>query len=636
MPQSTGVPAKGDVESPTGQKMQRTRPVAAWIGVALAPLVCVAVFRSEILYGSADLASSSLPVAAVVALFVLLALRSLLRWRWLAKRELILIYAAVASTVGISTMGMVQFLITTLVAPFWFANATNQWQEFWPHIPAWAAPRSPEVVKGFFLGHSSLYDPLIWRAWLVPAAAWAGFIVALLVAQFCLAHLLYARWAFQERLTFPMIQLPLLLAEANEDRRGRRYTLLLGVGVVLLVQGMNALNYMIPSVPSLRVLPVEIGTTLPPPWNGVGTLWYSFYPSVIGLAALVPTEILFSSVFFFALTKAENLLTEQWGLRGASMGGAGFPYQGEQAQGAVIGMALMILWMARSHLRQTFHSASGRAAWIALAASVSVLYAFGIALNLRPATAVVFFGVFFLSMLTVGWLRAAVGPMWNPGNALGLLTPNPMPPAEGVGLAYLRWFSFGDFRAHALPTYAEMMRLTDLVQIERRRLVTVLIAASLLGIIASLWVALDVYYRYGAASAMTHPWRTYQGRLAFDILEAQVGALTPRPDVRAIGAAGWGFALVALLQLARTHWFWWPWHPAGFLVAQTGALEWMWCPIALAGIAKASLLRFGGLRLYARAVPFFVGLIVGDYAIAGVMAALGWLLDAPVYKPFPI
>jgi len=34
-------------------------------GVLLAPLVCIWVFRSEILYRSADFASSSLPVAAV-------------------------------------------------------------------------------------------------------------------------------------------------------------------------------------------------------------------------------------------------------------------------------------------------------------------------------------------------------------------------------------------------------------------------------------------------------------------------------------------------------------------------------------------------------------------------------------------
>ncbi len=153
----------------------------AVVAILTAPLVCIWVFRSEILYRSADLASSSLPVAAVMVLLVLLAVRRLVRA--LGRRELLWIYAVVAATVGISTMGMVQFLVTTLAAPFWFANAGNRWEEFWAHVPTWAPPRSPEVVKGFFVGQSSLYQPEVWKAWLMPVAVWAGFIGALLAAH---------------------------------------------------------------------------------------------------------------------------------------------------------------------------------------------------------------------------------------------------------------------------------------------------------------------------------------------------------------------------------------------------------------------------------------------------------------------
>ena len=101
----------------------------AVVAILTAPLVCIWVFRSEILYRSADLASSSLPVAAVMVLLVLLAVRRLVRA--LGRRELLWIYAVVAATVGISTMGMVQFLITTLAAPFWFAGSGSRWEEFW-------------------------------------------------------------------------------------------------------------------------------------------------------------------------------------------------------------------------------------------------------------------------------------------------------------------------------------------------------------------------------------------------------------------------------------------------------------------------------------------------------------------------
>jgi hypothetical protein len=604
-------------------------------GVLLAPLVCIWVFRSEILYRSADLASSSLPVAAVVVLLALLLVRRL--FPLLGRREVLWMYAVVTATVGISTMGMVQFLVTSLAAPFWFANAGNRWEEFWAHIPAWVAPRSPEVVKGFFVGQSSLYLPQVWKAWLVPVLVWAGFIAVLLVAQFCLAAVFSLHWAKRERLTFPMLQLPLVL---TQQRSARKPMLWVGIALAVGIQGLNALHYMVPSVPELRVLPTEIGSRLPPPWNGIGTLYLTFYPSVIGLFALVPTNILFSCAFFFALTKGENLMAGVWGLNQAGGGGSGFPYAGEQAQGAIVAFALVVAWSARERLRESLRHPAERLWWVAFAVSLAALIAFGIALGLRPATAVTLFAVFFLCMVSIGWLRAALGPIWNPGNDVAwwtrALVRSPMSVSEGVGLAYLRWFSFGDFRAHALPTYSEMLVLADASRIPRKPFLVSLGIASLLSIFASLWIALDVYYRHGASSAITDQWRTYQGRLAFDILRSQLDGLAPQPGASQLLAAGWGAVFVLLLQAARHQFLWFPLHPGGFVMAQSGALEWMWVPIVIAGLVKAAILKAGGLRLYEKAVPFFIGLIVGDYAICGVMAFASWLFHIPLYKPFPV
>jgi hypothetical protein len=604
-------------------------------GVLLAPLVCIWVFRSEILYRSADLASSSLPVAAVVVLLALLLVRRL--FPLLGRREVLWMYAVVTATVGISTMGMVQFLVTSLAAPFWFANAGNRWEEFWAHIPAWVAPRSPEVVKGFFVGQSSLYLPQVWKAWLVPVLVWAGFIAVLLVAQFCLAAVFSLHWAKRERLTFPMLQLPLVL---TQQRSARKPMLWVGIALAVGIQGLNALHYMVPSVPELRVLPTEIGSRLPPPWNGIGTLYLTFYPSVIGLFALVPTNILFSCAFFFALTKGENLMAGVWGLNQAGGGGSGFPYAGEQAQGAIVAFALVVAWSARERLRESLRHPAERLWWVAFAVSLAALIAFGIALGLRPATGVTLFAVFFLCMVSIGWLRAALGPIWNPGNDVAwwtrALVRSPMSVSEGVGLAYLRWFSFGDFRAHALPTYSEMLVLADASRIPRKPFLVSLGIASLLSIFASLWIALDVYYRHGASSAITDQWRTYQGRLAFDILRSQLDGLAPQPGASQLLAAGWGAVFVLLLQAARHQFLWFPLHPGGFVMAQSGALEWMWVPIVIAGLVKAAILKAGGLRLYEKAVPFFIGLIVGDYAICGVMAFASWLFHIPLYKPFPV
>lgn len=606
----------------------------AIVATVMAPLVCIWVFRSEILYHSADLASNALSLAAVGTLLAFLVLRAVLPR--VDRRFVLLVYASVAATVGISTMGMVQFLITTLAAPFWFQNAANRWEEFLPAIPAWVAPRNAAVVRGFFLGRSSLYQAEVLSAWFVPVLVWSAFIVVLLAAQYCLAHIFYPRWAAQERLSFPIVQLPLALATEGS---GRRPVLFVGAALAMGVQTVNALHYAMPSVPELRVLPVEIGNTFPPPWNAMGNFWLTLYPCAIGVAALVPTNILLSCVVFFALAKLEIVGAQAWGLRGAGTSG-GFPYPGEQAQGAVLALVGTVIWSAREHLAGSLRLPSDRPAWAGLAGSSFLLCAFGYALGLRVHVCLLLFGLFLLFMVGLGWLRAAVGPLWNPGNDVAwwvrALGGSNLPMREAVGLAYLRWFSFGDFRGHALPNYVDAFRIAERGGISRRLLFTVLVAGSLLSVAASMWVALDVYYRYGAATALTDQWRTYQGRVAFDNLRAMLDGTMPRPGISELTAATFGGIVVIVLAAAGRRMVWWPLHPAGFVMAQTGSLEWFWLPMAIALVLKTLILRAGGLRLYEQARPFFLGLILGDYIMCVLLALAGTLLRIPMYKPFPV
>jgi hypothetical protein len=604
------------------------------MAIVATPFVCIWVFRSEILYHSADLASNALSLAAVGVLLVMMLARAVLPV--IDRRFVLLVYASVAGTVGIATMGMVQFLMTTLAAPFWFKNAGNRWDEFLPSIPSWAAPSSPEVVRGFFLGRSSLYAPGVWQAWLVPVLVWSAFIVVLLAAQYCLAHIFYPRWAAQERLSFPIVQLPLALAS---DRRTGRGPLWTGAAIAILVQSINAVHYAYPAVPELRVLPTELGSTFPAPWNAIGNFWITLYPCAIGVAALVPTNILVSCVVFFALSKLELVAAQAWGFKGTGSSG-GFPFPGEQAQGAVLALVLTVLWSARHHLKISVREAQDRGAWVLLGLSGVVLCGFGHALGLRLHTAVIFFGLFLLFMVGLGWLRAAVGPLWNPGNDVAWWTRafggSSLPVGEGVGLAYMRWFSFGDFRAHALPNYVDTFHIGERGGIPRRSLAVVLVAGTLLSIAASMWVALDVYYQYGAATALTDQHRTYQGRVAFDNLRSLLDGMTPRPGPPELSAAAFGALLVFVLSAANRRFLWWPLHPAGFVMAQTWSLEWFWLPMTIALVVKTLILRAGGLRLYNQARPFFIGLALGDYVMCVGLALAGTLLRVPMYKPFPV
>lgn len=574
----------------------------------------------------------SLTFPGVWMLLVMLGVKMF--FKRMSRRAMLLVYATIAGTVGICTMGMVQFLITTLTAPWIFATPANRFDEFWSHIPRWAAPRGVEVLKGFWLGNSSLYQPQIWHAWIVPVLAWGGFLIAVLTAQYCLAHLFYPRWSKEERLTFPIVQLPLMLTEQPNTFKK---ALLFGAVVAMAVQAASALHFLYPWIPCVRTLPTEVGQYLPETMKSMRPLYIAFYPCVIGLSALVPTNILYSCVFCFWMVKFESLAGSSLGLTTNAMG---FPYSGEQGQGAVLAFALIVLWSARRSLGTSIRSRADRWYWIVFVVAFEALFGYGVALGLRPIVSIMLFGLFMLFMIGGGWVRSAVGMVWNPGNDVSWFPKTFLGAGtsvgEGMGFAYLRWFSFGDFRAHALPTYTDTMRLSESAGIERNQLMKALAIGGVLSVFASLWVALDVYYQHGAMTAHTDFWRAYQGREAFNVLRATLDGTTPNAGAAQIIAAAWGAMMVVLFYIANLRLSWWPFHPVGFVLAQIRMFDWLWLPMGLAALSKSLMLRSGGLKMYKRAMPFFVGLVLGDYVISGILTLLSWLLHMPMYKSFPI
>jgi len=40
----------------------------------------------------------------------------------------------------------------------------------------------------------------------------------------------------------------------------------------------------------------------------------------------------------------------------------------------------------------------------------------------------------------------------------------------------------------------------------------------------------------------------------------------------------------------------------------------MWLPVFITWLIKGALLHYGGLRAYQRALPFFLGLILGEFS----------------------
>ena len=130
-------------------------------------------------------------------------------------------------------------------------------------------------------------------------------------------------------------------------------------------------------------------------------------------------------------------------------------------------------------------------------------------------------------------------------------------------------------------------------------------------------------------------WRTGQGHYGFDDLQNALNNGTAKDWPR----IEWGLAGAAVvigLSLLRSRFVWWPLHPIGYAACGMDVMGYIWFPVFLSWLVKTLVLRYGGVKLYRQALPFFFGLFIGDYAISGVLALLSILTGHATYRTFPV
>ena len=75
-----------------------------------------------------------------------------------------------------------------------------------------------------------------------------------------------------------------------------------------------------------------------------------------------------------------------------------------------------------------------------------------------------------------------------------------------------------------------------------------------------------------------------------------------------IGFMGIGALLTFVMMYMRMHFLWWPFHPAGYALAISFAMDYFWFAFFVAWFLKLMILRHGGLRLHRQVAPLFLGL----------------------------
>jgi hypothetical protein len=660
------------MDAPLQAKRRRVliRARAIVLGLLLIPLLCAFSLRTELICGGTELIEASLLLVVVFTLFLLtLANEVVRRWRpsaALTQAELLFVYLMQSTSIGLAGLGQIQFLNQALGGAFYYATPENHWAAFFPYIPRWWVP-DQDVLKAYYRGGSTFFTVAHVWGWARPICVWTGFLLLMFFCFLCLNTLLRRAWMEQERLTFPLVTLPLEITRAEMTRSIlRQHAFWAAFIIACLYRSVSGLHRMVPSFPDFpdigakgQLVDLTTGMTNPP-WDAIGYFRISLHPMIVGITYLLPLDVSFSAWFFYLMVKVENIASSMWGFS-AEAGPAGSPpYTGEQGTGAFLAIALFSVWGARRHLRAVWRKAIGRAPEVsdadeALSYRVAVFGLFGSFLGLvlfatlgglRWYLSAAFFILYLIMITACTRLRAEAGPMLGYGPDL-----NPheimvqLPGSQNwniqnlTPLAYFQWFD-SDYRTVAMPPQMEAMKMADVagdpLRGQMRSLARWMMVAAAVAILSAFVSVLAIYYHYGAATVRgDNDWRIYNGKLPF--VQAHGWLADPQqPNTTRLAWIGIGFILATLLARARTALVWWPFHPAGFALAQAGAaMQWVWFPTLLGWASKALILRYGGIKSFRRFLPFFLGLILGDIVIACLWAILGVILDSRMYMFFP-
>ena len=645
------------------------RPVRwGYVAVVTLPLIVLNtgwIANSEMRAGMTEMTISTLFLGVTFLLFVVTLLNLLIRRlagpdAAMNQSELMALYSLLSLSSAVAGVGNMGFFTPFLTNAFYFANRNNGWNAFWHLLPSSIGPRDPAVLKDFYAGHSTFFQPAIMAAWAPHLLIWSLFFLTLMWTTLCLAAMLRRRWADEEHLPFPVIALPLEMTRDGAPLY-RNKLVWLGFAIPCALHSLNSLQSVFPTLPSFPINSTRDlvwDASLPYPWTGMGALFYQLHPAGVGFGFLVNTDVSFSLWFFYLLKKAASVWGVTQGWRDAATGwtvdaNPQFPYTGAQGWGAWLALGLSALWTGRAsfqiYLRRAFRGEkaelpadepmSARVAVVGFGAGFVGLCVFVWAWGGSWWLPVAFLGIYFLLMVTLSRIRAETAVlstelMWvNPQSILtGILGSSSMSQADLAHTAALSSFNL-DYRAVAMPHQLESFVGLQRSGARLSPLVTALMLTAAVAMGCALVWDLQLYYTHGAATGNVNGWRTDKGSEAWNNLRGWLH--DPKPaKPQALAGMAFGMEMVLLLSAMRARFMGFPLHPAAYALNLTFANDFFWCDMFVAWVFKALILRYGGSKMYRQALPFFLGLILGDFVTGAAWSIVGTLFHVNLFRTF--
>ena len=557
----------------------------------------------------------------------------------LSGQELIVVYIMMIVACTIPSWGFTMNLLPLVTGFLYYATPENEWGDLiLPQVRDWLSPTEKEVIWKFFEG-GARGEPVPWMAWLWPLIAWGLFIFVIYFIMICLMVILRKQWVEHEKLLFPLTVLP---AEMVREEEGalippffKSKIMWTGFAIVCLINTLNALHAYYPYLPRI-VLRWDFWALSRSTYFRCATRF-----EVIGLSYLLNLDVALGLWVFPVLAILTKGMLNRFGWSIGIIQPFSDPAPPSVAHvglGALIALVIGGFWTARPHLRDVFSKAFGRnrtvddgdevlsyrtavfgllggmifvMLWL-MATGLSFVYA----LLFLLTAVIVFIGLTrIIAQGGLAYGRASVTAPVFTVNAVGSTA---LGPAGLVALA-MNYSWATDVRTFVMASAANGLKLADANRVKARRLIWPLLIAIVIALVGSMWMVLRLSYAYGGINLVG--WH-------FIGLPQFAGNWVTRYLNNPASTHGWhllftgvGAALMVGLSFVKSRFLWWPLHPVGLALGLTHPIYHVWFSIFLAWMFKAFILKYGGPKLYRVLRPFFLGLILGGFASAGL-----WLI----------
>jgi hypothetical protein len=619
---------------------------AVFLGLAIALFVNVGSPYAESV-GFSNFSWSYVPEGAVIPFLLVLAgnLLARRRGRGLRAGELLVVFM-MALAANCTAIFLLYFWLAAIVSPHYFATPENHWRDrLLPFIRSPLIVQDRDAVQQFYLGLPAGAS-IPWGAWAAPLLHWLPFFAAFLLAGYLTVTLFHRRWLEEERLAYPLMQLPLALVAVAEGRMAGGRLLCLGAAGPFLLGLAHVAHDLRPAFPAL---PIDHLGSLN--W---GELTFSaYFPPLplslnflaVGLGYFVPMDVLLSVWTLYLLVKIGEQGVLEW--LGISLGYGGMFVWGNaaiawQSFGAFAILIIASLLGARRHLAWSLRAAVGvfsstgfkgssrpsreilppqvsvpllglcaafMAGWLAWSGLPGVVIALFLPavflISVGLARVVCQSGVFYV----VPPVIAQNVPLYTLGSqAVG---------ARGMVALGLTYSWHGDVQTQLPAMSAQGLALWPRSGATGAGWTLAIMAAVAVGLVAVPLTVIATGYRHGAITWTTWLFRGYGPQTYGQVLD-QILNPTQAMDRGRFGWMGAGAAAMLLLTALRLRFAGWPLHPVGLAVVSSFTMYAVYGGFFVAWLAKPVLLRWGGYRAYRAATPFFVGLALGHYLARAV------------------